>query len=68
MDMKLDPILAEIRQVREAFANKFSGDVRAMMNDIRRRQGQSGHPVVSRPPKRIDQAPVAAAGRHQTGG
>ena len=35
--MKLDPVLTEIRAVREAYAEKFSGDVKGMLADIRER-------------------------------
>jgi len=52
--MKLDPVLAHIRKVREAYATQFKGDVRAMMEDIRRRQKEAGHATVAREPKRID--------------
>jgi hypothetical protein len=52
--MKLDPILAEIRRVREAYAEQFGGDIRAMLADLRRRQEQGGRKVVAREPKRID--------------
>ena len=34
--MTLDPILAEVRRVREAYAQQFNGDVRLMMNDFLR--------------------------------
>jgi hypothetical protein len=53
--MKPDPILAEIRRTREAYAEQFAGDVRAMLADLRRRQLQGGRPVVARPAKRIKQ-------------
>ena len=52
--MNLDPVLAELRKVREEYAAQFKGDVRAMMDDIRQRQRESGHTTVSREPKRID--------------
>jgi len=52
--MKLDPVLSEIRKTREAYAERFAGDVTAMLADIRKRQEQSGRKTVSRPPKRID--------------
>lgn len=52
--MKLDPILAEIRQTREAYAARFAGDVRAMLADIRQRQEQGGRKTVARPAKRLD--------------
>ena len=48
--MKPDPILAEIRRTREAYAEQFGGDVRAMLADLRRRQQQSGRQVVARSP------------------
>jgi hypothetical protein len=51
--MKPDPILAEIRRARENYAEKFGGDVRAMLADLRERQKQSGRKCVTRAPKRI---------------
>ena len=51
--MKLDPVLAEIREVREAYAAKFAGDIKGMLADIRQRQQRGGRKAVSRPPKRI---------------
>ena len=53
MNMKLDPVLTEIRAVREAYAEKFAGDVKGMLADIRKRQQHGGRKAVSRPPKRI---------------
>ena len=58
--MKLDPVLSEIRKTREAYAEKFAGDVTAMLADIRKRQEQGGRKTVSRPPKRIDIAKESA--------
>ena len=52
--MKLDPVLAQIRKVREEYASQFKGNVRAMMEDVRRRQKESGHATVAREPKRIE--------------
>lgn len=56
--MKPDPILAEIRRTREAYAEQFAGDVRAMLADLKRRQQESGRPVVTRAAKRIKQSPA----------
>jgi len=53
MTMNLDPVLSEIRKTREAYAEKFAGDVKAMMADIRKRQQEGGRQTVSRPAKRI---------------
>jgi hypothetical protein len=55
--MKPDPILAEIRRTREAYAEQFAGDIRAMLADLRRRQNASGRVAVSRQPKRLKQMP-----------
>jgi hypothetical protein len=52
--MKLDPVMAEIRAYREAYAEKFGGDLEAMAADIRRRTHEDGRKVVKRSPKYID--------------
>jgi hypothetical protein len=42
--MRPDAILSEIRRAREAFAEKFGDDVRAMLADLRKRQkGKRSH-------------------------
>jgi len=48
-----DPIIAEIRQIREAYAKRFNYDVHAMLRDLKERQIKSGRKTVSLPPKRI---------------
>ena len=48
-----DPILAEIRQIREAYAERFNYDVHAMLRDLKEQQIKSGRKTVSLPPKRI---------------
>jgi len=49
--MVLDPILSEVRRVREEYAQQFNGDVRAMMDDLRRRHAESDRESVTREPK-----------------
>ena len=44
--MKRDPIVEEVRKHREARAAKFHFDVRAIVEDARRRQAASGHQIV----------------------
>jgi hypothetical protein len=56
--MKLDPVLAEVRRVREEYALKFNGDIKAMMDDIRQRQVASGRKTVSLEPKRVKPSPT----------
>jgi hypothetical protein len=43
-----DPIVEEIRKIREEHARNFNHDLHAICEDIRQRQGKSGHTVVSR--------------------
>jgi hypothetical protein len=54
--MAIDPIVAEVRRAREAYAKQFNYDIHAMWRDLQERQHQSGRTVVSLSPKRI--APV----------
>lgn len=66
--MNPDPILAEIRQYRDAHAAKFGYDVRKMAEDIRSREGRDGrkvvnrerHPATVRPPEPTPPTPKAA--------
>ena len=52
--MAIDPIVAEVRQAREAYAKQFNYDVYAMVRDLQERQQKSGRVVVALPPKRIE--------------
>jgi hypothetical protein len=58
--MKLDPVLAEIRAAREAFSDRFHGDIDAMLADLRKRQAEGGRKSVRLPPKRLTAAELAA--------
>lgn len=49
--MRSDPIIDEVRRVREAHAAKFNYDLSAICADFRKQQSELGRPVVSRPPK-----------------
>jgi hypothetical protein len=65
--MDCDSVLAEIRRVREAYADEFAGDIRAMLADLRRRQQEGGRQVIARTPKRLktpsQASPAWRAGR-----
>jgi hypothetical protein len=50
--MMIDEIVAQVRQAREQQAAKFDYDLKAIAADARKRQGHSGHHVVSFAPKR----------------
>ena len=49
-----DPIIAEIRKIREEHAAKFNYDIHAIFEDIRHQQRESGRTYVSLPPCRIE--------------
>lgn len=51
MTMALDPVLSEVRRIREEYAQQFNGDLRAMMDDLRRRHAESDRESVTRQPK-----------------
>jgi len=49
--MKSDPIVEEVRKVREAHAAKFNNNLSAICADLKKKEKDSGHPLVSRQPK-----------------
>jgi len=51
--MKKDPIVEEIRKVREAHAAKFNYNLKAICADLKKKEKDCGHPVVSLLPKRL---------------
>ena len=51
--MSRDPIVDEVRAIKEKLAARFNFDVRAIGEDARKRQGKDGRTVVSPPPKRL---------------
>ena len=51
--LKRDPIIAEIRAVRDEHVAKFDYDVKAIFEDLRARQEASGRKYVRYPARRI---------------
>ena len=49
--MKSDPIVEEVRKIRQAHAAKFNYDLAAICADLKKKEKVSGHPVVSRQPR-----------------
>lgn len=50
--MTQDPIVQEVRAIREAYARQFNFDLRAIYEDIKEKEKKSGRRVVSFPPRR----------------
>lgn len=51
-----DPIMAELRAIRKAYAEQFDYDLDAMFKDIRTRQEASGKEYVRLPARRAASA------------
>ncbi len=51
--MKKDPIVEEVRQARNAHAAKFNYDLKAICKDLKTKEADCDHPLVSFPPKRL---------------
>lgn len=48
-----DPIVEEIRRVREEHAARFNYDVDAIFEDLRKREKETGGALVSLQPRRV---------------
>ena len=57
---KLDAIVEELHEVREAIAKASDDDLKRIAEAARARQKDSGHQVVRLPPKRVDRAQKAS--------
>ena len=58
-----DPIVAEVRAIREKLAAKFGFDVKAIFADLRKRQGSLGGRLIPQK-KRAEPTAEADRGRH----
>ena len=54
-----DPIVAQVRKVREAYARTFNHDLEAIFHDLQQWQRQTGHVYVPPPKKRKPARKVA---------
>jgi hypothetical protein len=48
-----DPILKELREIRDEFAKEHGYDVKAIVAALQREEAESGRQVISLPPKRL---------------
>ncbi len=63
-----DPIVAEVRAIRDKLAAECDYDVDKIVRRIRQRQAESGREYVSHPPRRVTSRVDAAGGRTTIGG
>ena len=42
---EVDTTIEDIHQIRARLAEKFGGDIKAILEDTRKRQATSGHPI-----------------------
>jgi hypothetical protein len=59
--MRKDPIVEQVRRVREQHAARFHYDLAAIFRDLKQLEKASGRKYVRRPPKRLKKAPIPAA-------
>ncbi|HOU13602.1 MAG TPA: hypothetical protein PKZ84_10840 [Anaerolineae bacterium] len=48
-----DPIVAEVRKIREAYVEQFNGDLQALYYALKAHEERSTRPKASFPPKRV---------------
>jgi hypothetical protein len=52
--MERDPIVAEVRAIREAYAKEFNYDLEAICRDLREQEKKSNRKKLSLHPKRVE--------------
>lgn len=52
--MLRDEVLDEIYKIREEHAKAFNYDLKAICDDLRKKQAASGRKIISQPLKRLD--------------
>lgn len=57
-----DPIVEEVRRIRQQHAQQFNYDLRAIVDDLRKQQGQSGRTYVRFAPRKPSEAKKRKAG------
>jgi len=49
-----DPVVEEVRELRDEYAQQFNYDIEAICRDLAEQEKTSDHLVVTLPPKRLD--------------
>lgn len=61
-----DPIVEEIRKVRQAHAARFHFDLDAIFQDFKQKERQSGRKIVSRPSRPVQDVTPASSVDHES--
>jgi hypothetical protein len=64
----LDPIVEEIRKIREEHAARFNYDIDAIFEDFRKNEKESGLPLVTLQPRRISETREPNPAQDRPGG
>ena len=64
--MRNDPIVDEIRRIRQEHTDRFNRDLHAICEDLRRQERQSGRDYVAFPPRPV-QVIAAPESSHDEG-
>ena len=56
--MAADPVVEEVRAVRDAWAKEYGYDIKAIVAAIQQEEARSGHPVVTLIPRRLEDTPA----------
>lgn len=56
--MARDPIVEEVRAIRDAIAKEHGYDVKAYMRALQEDEAKSGRKIVTLPPRRLVKKPV----------
>ena len=54
--MSQDPIVQEVRTIRDTYAKRFDYDTGAIYRDLKNQETQTGRKFISLPPKRVEPA------------
>jgi hypothetical protein len=60
--MKMDSVVQEVREIRDAYAKQFGYDLRAIHRDLKSQEQASGRKIVCLPPRRPE--PVSRTATH----
>lgn len=63
--MRNDPIVDEIRRIRQEHTDRFNGDLHAICEDLRRQERESGREYVSFAPRPVRVAAASESAREK---